>query len=192
MPLPQKNLSYFKNLSFPGAPDFGTKLAEWMEQTGQAFNNIEQQNNSNATGEPQTPPAVNSLNVSAANGHFQIAINHEGAEFYRGVNYFVEHSATPNFTDPHIVDMGTSRNANLFLGNTTRYFRAYAAYPGSGPGPLVYHGGGAQPRPVSGGGTVPGAPFTASQGSGTGTAGQGHSGFGPIPYRTKTGAPPVR
>jgi hypothetical protein len=192
MPLPQKNLAYFKALKLPDNPEFGAKLGEWMEEMGQAFNNIEGQNNSNATGQPQTPPAINSLNVTASNGHFQIAINHEGAQFYRGIRYFVEHSDNAQFTNSHTEDLGTTRNANLFLGNATRFFRAFAAYPSSPPGPLAYHGSAGQPLAVTGGGTVPAPNFAASQGSGTGTPGQGHSGPGPTPYRTSTGAPPSR
>lgn len=186
-----KNIAFFKALKFPQAPELGTKLGETLESLQQSLGNVEQQTNSNASGPPQAPPAINMLNVTASNGHFQVAINHEGAEFYRGISYFVEHASNPQFTNPHIVDMGTSRNANLFLGNAIRYFRAYAAYPGSAPGPLAYHGGN-QPQAVAGGGTVPGPSFAASQGSGTGAQGQGHSGFGRTPYRTSTGAPPTR
>lgn len=191
MPLPLKNLAYFKNLS-EWSPEAGQKLAEMIQEIAQGVNNQEQQNNSNATGAPQPPPAINSLHVSASNGHFQVAINHEGAEFYRGVRYFVEHSSSPQFTEPHIVDLGTTRNASMFLGNTTRYFRAYASYGSSPPGPIAYHGGPAQPRPVTGGGIIPGPAFVGSQGSGTGTAGVGHSGPGPVAFRSITGAPPVR
>lgn len=192
MPLDLRNLDYIKAITFEQAPQFGQKLAELIQQIAQGVNNIEQQTNSNATGQPQTPPAINSLNVTASNGHFQIAINHEGAQFYRGVQYFVEHSDSPAFTDPHTIPLGTSRNANVFLGNATRFFRAFAAYPSSPPGPIVYNGGAAQPQAVVGGGSVPGPAFAASQGSGTGTAAQGHSGPGPIPFRTSTGKPPVR
>ena len=192
MPLNLKNIDYIRDLSFPQAPDFGLKLGELLTQIQQGVNNIEQQTNSSALGAPQAPPALNSLKVSASNGHFQIEINHDGAQFYRGVQYFVEHDSSAQFTNPHVIDMGASRNASVFLGNTKRYFRAYAAYPGSGPGPIAYHAKNGQPQVVSGGGSVPGAVFGDSQGSGTGTAGQGHSGPGPVPYRTTTGKPPVR
>ncbi len=192
MPLNLKNLDYVRALSFKEAPDFGLKLAELITSISSGVNNIEQQTNANATGAPQPPPAINSLNVTGNNGHFQVAIHHDGAEFYRGIQYYVEHSDSPAFINSHTEELGTTRNANLFLGNTTRYFRAYAAYDSSHPGPAVYHGGAAQPRPVSGGGAIPGPSFLPSQGSGTGTAGQGMSGPGPIPFRTRTGGPPVR
>lgn len=192
MPLNLKNLEYIKALSFKEAPDFGLKLGELLISMAQGVNNIEQQTNSSATDAPQAPPAINALTVKASSGHFDIQINHEGAQFYRGVQYFLEHDSSPQFSAPHIVDLGTSRNASMFLGDTTRYFRAYAAYPGSKPGPIIYHGTQGQPQAVRGGGNVPGAHFGDSQGSGTGTAGQGHSGPGPVPYRTSTGRPPTR
>jgi hypothetical protein len=192
MPLNVKNLAWLKGLVVPGIQDFGVKMGELVQSVVQGTNNIEQQTNSNATGDPPPPPPINSLNVTAANGHFQLSIDHSGAQIYRGVNYFAEHSATAGFSDPHIIDMGTSRNYNLFLGNATRYFRAYAAYPGSGPNQMVYHGSQVAPLAVTGGGSIPGPTFAASQGSGTGAAGQPHSGFGPVPYRTSTGAPPIR
>ncbi len=192
MPLFLKNIDYLRSLVFKEAPYLGAKLAETLTDISKSVNNVEQQTNANTNGAPQPPPAINALMVSASNGHFQVAINHEGAQFYRGVEYFVEHASNPNFTDSHIVHMGTSRNANLFLGNATRYFKAYAAYPGSHSGPAVFHGGSKQPQPVTGGGAIPAPTFAASQGSGTGTPGQTHSGFGPTPYRTTTGAPPIR
>ena len=192
MPLNLKNLDFIKGIRLPDAPDFGIKLAEMITEMAQGVNNIEQQTNTNATGDPTPPPPLNSLDVRAANGMASIGLNHEGADFYRGANYFVEHSATPDFQNPQIVDLGTSRNVDVFVGNGQRYFRAYPSYPGSPPGPLTYFGDGARPIPIIGGGNAPPPPFARSQGSGTGTAGQGHSGFGPTPYRTSNGKPPVR
>ncbi len=192
MPLDLKNLAYLRAIRLPDAPDFGMKLFELITSMATGVNNIEQQTNSNATGQPQPPPAVSALHVTAENGHFQIAINHEGAEFFRSPKYFVEHSETPDFKNPHIMDLGATRNITKFFGNTTLYFRAYAAYSASHPGPTVYHGDAGQPRPVTGGGIIPGPQFSQSQGSGTGTPGQGMTGPGMTPYRTKTGAPPTR
>ncbi len=192
MPLPPlKNLSWLKSLSLPDSPDFGTKLSEMIVEMQQGIGNIAQQTNSNPTGDPLPPPPVNGLNVTANNGHFQVAINHEGAEFYRGIKYYVDHSDNPQFTNAHTVELGAARNANLFLGNSSRYFRAYAAYTPSQPGPVAYHGG-AQPTPVLGGGAIPGPRFQLSEGSGTGTRGVSHSGPGPVPFRTRTGGPPTR
>ncbi len=191
MPLNLRNLDYIKNLSFKEAPDFGTKLGELLQGLQQGVGNIESQTNSNATGPPSHPPAVNALNVQGQNGHFSIAI-HDTTPVYRGVQYFVDHASNPQFTDAHTIDMGTSRNHNVFLGNVGRYFRAYSAYPGSPPGPHVYHGSQATPKMVLGGGTVGGPAFTTSQSSGTGMAGQTGQGPGTVPFRAVNGGPPVR
>src|SRR6185369_9493 len=43
-----------------------------------------------------------------------------------------------------------------------------------------------------GGGAIGGPDFLPSEGSGTGTPGQGISGPGPVPFRSDTGEPPIR
>lgn len=192
MPLSIRNLAYIRSLATKEMPDIGQKLAEALQSIADAHNNVEQQTNGNGSGNPQAPPQIHALSVTAQNGHFQVAITDHNQNLYRGVQYFVEHADNPNFTNPHIVHMGTSRNMNLFLGNTSRYWRAYSSYPWSGPSSPVYHGGAGSPAIVSGGGSVGGPGFATSQGSGTGAAGVGISGPGPIPYRTTTGKPPVR
>lgn len=193
MPISVKNSSFLRSL-----PNFGQKLVESLQGIVDGHNTVEQQGNFNSTGDPQPPPNIQGINVQAANGHFQVSINHQGP-IYRGVRYYVEHASNPNFTDPHIVPMHDSRNANVYLGNVTRYWRGYAAYPQSGPGSPAYHGG-SQPIAVTGGGTA-GPAFLKSQGSGTGLPGEGLSGPGPVPFRTlsptpnsntNSGVPPIR
>lgn len=167
------------------------KLYEALTDIIQQHSNTAGQTNSNPTGPPQPPPAIGGVKVSAANGHFQIAIE-DPNPIYRDVHYYVEHADNPHFTDPHIIHLGHTRNHSIFLGNTTRYWRAYSSYASSSPGAPAYHGGATAPAPVNGGGPVGGPSFLASQGSGTGTAGQGLSGPGPIPFRSATGVPPIR
>lgn len=193
MPLTISNLEWLRKLRPENADDLqqlGPKLFQALQSIQTAHNNVEMQTNANSTATPTAPPNIDSLHVSAQNGHFQVAIT-DNNEIYRGAGYFVEHADNPNFTNSHIVPIGPSRNTNIFLGNTTRYFRAYSAYGTSGPSKPVYHGG-ATPVAVSGGGTVGGPSFQPSQGSGTGAAGQGLVGNGPVQFRSATGAPPVR
>lgn len=181
-----------KNLSFiRSSGDFGTKLAEALESIAQQASNGQQQANVNPTGQPQPPPAVDSLQVTGQNGHFNISIAHN-QKFFRGVNYFVEHADNPHFTNSHVIDMGASRNHNIFLGNVTRYWRAYSSYGSSPPSKPTYMGAAAQPQAVEGGGSVGGPAFTVAQGSGTGAAGVGLQGQGVEPYRPAAGGPPVR
>lgn len=191
MPLEIKNLAWLKALAPKEYPELGQKLAEALQSIQGATNNLEQQTNTNVGGAPQPPPGIRSLTVAANNGHFQVSINHGNAQFYRTPHYYLVHADNPHFTNPHIVDMGASRNMNLFLGNATRYFGAYTAYEPSQPSAMVYHGG-VRPEAVTGGGSVPGPSFATSQGSGTGAAGVAHSGPGPVPYRTVSGVPPIR
>jgi len=193
MPLSlDKNIDYIRQAN-EWTPDLGAKLAELLTAHSTGITNMAMQTNSNPEGPPPSPPQINSLKVSASNGQFSAEIDHSGAQIYRGVNYFLVHADNPNFTNPHIVDMGTSRNwASGNWGNAQRYFAAYASYPGSGPTPMVYHGTSAEPQLVSGGSPLPAPNFGNSQGSGTGDAGVGHSGFGPVPFRSPNGKPPAR
>ena len=185
-----KNIAFIRSATeFSG--DLGVKIAEALESIALQASNGQQQTNANPTGTPQPPPAPDNLHVMGQNGHFSIAIAHD-APFYRGINYSVEHADNPQFTNPHAIDMGASRNHNVFLGNVTRYWRAVAAYGNSGPSSPVYMGGFAQPTPVQGGGDIGGPAFTASQGSGTGRPGVGLQGPGKEPYRPVKGAPPIR
>lgn len=191
MPVNVPNIDYLQSLESKEFPDLGPKLAEALRGIAAQVTTIEQQTNSNANGQPQSPPSINSVNVTGKNGHFNIAIT-DNNQVYRDVHYWAEHADNPNFVNPIVIHMGMSRNHNEFLGNVTRYWRAYSSYGASPPSSPVYHGTSAQPRPVRGGGSVGGPSFQASQGSGTGTPGQGISGPGPIPFRSSTGVPPTR
>ena len=189
MPLSLKNLDYIRQADH-WTPDLGAKLAELLQSFGTGVNNLEAQTNGNVQGPPQPPQKIDDLKVTAQNGHFSVAIT-DNSKLYRGIRYYLEHSDSPHFTNPITVEMGTTRNANLFLGNVNRYFRAYSAYGPSAPNDPVYHGG-TQPQMVSGGGIVGGPPVVDSQGSGTGPAGAGLEGPGKIPWRSGNGAPPTR
>lgn len=186
-----KNLAYLRTLKSSDFPDLGSKLAEALQSIASQATNVEQQVNGNPSGQPQAPPAINGVKVTGQNGHFNVAIQDPNT-IYRGVQYFVEHADNPQFTNSHIVHMGDSRNANLFLGNTTRYFRAYSSYSSSPPSAAAYHGSAAAPLAVKGGGTVGPPAFQPSESSGTGTPGQALTGPGPVPFRSPNGKPPVR
>lgn len=195
MPLTVSNLDWLRKLSpqsFEDLHQLGPKLFQALQSIQTAHNNVELQTNTNSTAEPTSPPQIDNLHVTSSNGHFQVAIT-DNSEIYRGINYFVEHADNPNFTNAvQTQASGTAkRNHNEYLGNTTRYFRAYSAY-GTGPASKAVYHGGAQPVAVIGGGSVGGPSFLASQGSGTGAAGQGLVGNGPVQFRSSTGVPPVR
>lgn len=185
-PMSIRNLDWVRSL-----PQIGAKFYEMFKDVSDQLTTVEQQTNSNRTAPPNAPPSIGGLKVTGQNGHFNIAIT-DASPVYRGVNYFVEHADNPHFTNPHVIDLGASRNHNIFLGNVTRYFRAYSSYAGSPIGSPAYFGSGAQPTPVVGGGENSGPNFTASQGSGTGAAGAGLQGPGVAPFRSTNGKPPSR
>jgi len=168
-----------RNLDYIHSQD--PKLYETLSDIIQAHENTSLQANLNGSGWPAPPPQIHGLQVAAANGHFQVSITDHNPLF-RDVHYYVEHADNPNFTDAHVVHMGHSRNYSMFLGNTTRYFRAYSSYATSPPGDPVYHGG-TKPAAVSGGGAIQGPKFLKSQSSGTGTPGQGLTGPGIVAFR---------
>lgn len=171
--------------------ELGSRLYEALSDVQTQQNNIAQQTNSNITGPPAPPPAIDGVTVTGQNGFFHIQIQHY-SNFFRGIQYHVEYADNPAFRNPYPLALGPSRSHTQFLGNGSYYFRAFAAYGSSPAGPAAYHGGVHGPQPVSGGGSVGKPALLPSQGSGTDQPGQGLAGPGSIPFRTNTGAPPVR
>src|SRR5579864_5241055 len=124
------------------------------------------------------PPApIGSVNVTAADGIFDLAITDNSA-VNRGIFYFAESDVTPAFSRPIVHFLGSSRNLRVMLGNQTLYWRAYSQYLGSDPSAPVNFGTPA--TAVSGGGTATGPQLQASSGSGTAPGTAGGSGFGEL------------
>lgn len=190
MPLDIKNLDWLGKVTVEGHPEFGAKLRQALLSIQTAHNNVELQTNTNSSSEPTPPPAINGLKVTGQNGHFSFEVA-DNNQVYRGINYIVEHADNPNFTNAEQIHLGPARNGSKFLGNVTRYFRAYSSYGTSPASPPIYHGGN-QPIAVTGGGSVGGPPSTTNQGAGTGAAGVALVGFGPVQFRSATGVPPPR
>lgn len=186
----QKNLAALRSVSVPGMPDFGQKLYETLKAMNTAQDNVTSQTNGSTSAQPASPPPLTSMAVSAQDGLFHVSLQHE-ANFYRGVNYHVEYSTSPNFTNPFPIHMGPNREMRVMLGNQTLHFRAATSYGISQPSTWIYHGG-STPIAVTGGG-VSGPPLPAqSQGSGTGSPGEGLQGPGVLAFKSASGAPPVR
>jgi hypothetical protein len=170
------NLAFIRNI-----PLIGDRLYEAFNQIQIQSQATEAQTNTNPTAEPAAPPPINAVQVTTGpGGEFQIAIS-DSNQISRGINYFAEHADNPWFQNPHVIDMGQSRNHSTYLGAQSLYWRAYSSYSGSPPSAPAYHGSAAVPLPVTGG--VPGT-RAPSQGSGTGAPGQGLQGPGPVQSRT--------
>lgn len=195
MPLSLEDINWLRSYDGTNHAEFSRRLATILTNVVNGANTMEQQTNSNMNGSPIAPPKVDALSVKGQNGHYSLSIHDSNKNIFRGVNYYVEHSEDPSFSNPQKIHIGDPRDHTVFLGSGTRYFRAYSAYASSPSSPPTYHGTEAQPIGVDAGGSI-GPPATLPvQGSGTGPSGPdgGGSGPGPIPFRSPVpGKPPVR
>lgn len=182
------NLEFLKSVrSGEPIPDgFGARLFEALRAIGAQSANTEQQSNTNPQGQPLPPPSPNGINVAAKDGHHTVTISDQNPGVKRGVNYWLERDTSPNFSNPHIIDLGQSRNHSEFLGNGTYYWRGYSSYGSSPASKPVYHGSEVQPQAVNAGGPIGAPAVLESQGSGTGAPREGLVGPGPVPVRTET------
>jgi hypothetical protein len=183
-----RNLDYIRAAK-EWTPELGGRVYEALQDFNTAISNHLSQTNSNATGEPEPPPAPMGIQVATRDGYMSVALNDQGP-LYRGVKYWVHHASTPNFTDAvHTQASGTEiRNHTEFIGNQTRYVRAYKSYAASGPTTPVVHGG-VTPIAVQGGGSIAGPIFLAPQGTGTSSAGGAVSGPGITAFRNAAARP---
>lgn len=176
--------------NYPNRPvikQFNAKLAEALDSIQSQINSMAQQTTASAQGSTDAPPQISQVTVSAANGIFSIAITDNNPVF-RGINYFVHYSESVSFANPHVLDLGSSRNWRGMLGSLTLYFRATSSYPTSESSPFTYCGTASAPTPVSGGGVLAGPTLGSSKGAGSDsgdglTTGTGSGGFGKATFR---------
>jgi hypothetical protein len=162
-----------------------------------AVNNLASHLGATAVGKFTPPPPVDSIQVQGVQNvstntitcsnellHWVITHNQPVS---KNIRYFTEVDTSPNFTQPHVVDHGTSRTGFLTLptylndGVTkqTYYMRSYAQYPGSDPVKPTVFGGLAGATQIQMSGTT-GTTLLSSTGSGTAssTGTQGGRGLG--------------
>lgn len=165
-------------------PTWGQRIFEAFNDVQKQIGNVARQTNSSTSAvQNAPPPQVNNLHVDGGAGIYHAYITDHNQNLYRGVEYHLEYSETPDFQDFHTVSIGPSRDHRVNLGLPGPiYWRGYSQYGGaSNPSAPVYHGG---PQPVgvfAVGGTAPA--LRSGQGSGTNPPSQGAAGFGQIPWR---------
>ena len=162
-----------------------------------------------AVGKVSPPPPIDSINVKGvqvgntitAPGellHFTLTHN---APIQKNIRYFSEWDTNPNFTQPHVIDHGTSRSHTMTLptfqddGETlnTYYLRSYSQMPGGNTSKITVLGGLSNATQivmsgVSGAGATSMTPLP-STGSGTAAPNgqQGGRGLGTILNRPPQG-----
>lgn len=134
---------------------------------------------------PPPPPTAVTVKTSGEMVHLSIADN---GPVRRGIRYFSEVSTSPDYSNPLVIDHGTSRTSHPFTLPTMNddgeahsfYMRSYSQMPGSPPSAPVELG-----APVTLGGATK---MTLLQSTGSGTASangsQGGYGLGRFPQRT--------
>jgi hypothetical protein len=153
------------------------RWSEAMDYIVQSYQNVASKLGVSTTAQTTPPPTISSLTVSkTSNGTLQAVIQDNNPISW-GIKYFLEHSTTPNFAQPHVIDVGQSRQWNgPDISKDFPYWRAYSMYPGqTEASQVVYHNG-----------PILTAPVQSSTGSGTssGNGRQGGTGFGLVQNRT--------
>lgn len=164
-----RNLGFLQSLK----DQWGAKLSESLQDVGNGVNNLAYRLGSSPSGSSITPTAPGGLRVQHLGGGLvDFAITDNSPQTTSAIHYFVEHSYTQNFTDSRVCHASPSRNGTVLLPNGTYYFKTYAQNQYGGPPSQAI-----TTMPVKVTGSASGALF-ASQGSGSGTAGQSGAGFG--------------
>jgi hypothetical protein len=155
-----------------------------------SINNVGKQLGVSPVGAQAAPNAPSGISVKVAGEYMHVAIN-DNNEIQKGIQYFTEVSTSPSFSQPIVIDHGSSRTSHPFPlptlddnGNPVNYYvRSYAQYHGSHPSEAVVHGG-KQPIAVTMGGTTQ-MTLLPSTGSGTasGNGQSGGSGLGKVLLR---------
>lgn len=171
-------------------PQIGNQLAQALQGFADQVNQAHAQSAVSGASPLQSPPKLDSFNVTQDTvGNAYFGLQHNG-NIQKGVSYFVEHADNPGFVGAHTVHLGASRNGvPLYIGNSTRYFRAYSMYQGNDQPSEITNFGGQTPTAVTGSGSAP-ATFQQSFGAGTAPTdgSQPGKGFGPVLYRAPLGA----
>src|SRR5579863_1370235 len=153
---------------------------EALTQLVYAVNAVGRATGVDPSGSIAAPSPIGSLNVTAADGIFDLAIT-DNSTLNRGIFYFAESDTTPAFSQPYVHFLGSSRNLRVALGNQTLYWRAYSQYLGSETSEPVTFG--SPPTAVTGGGTAAGPALQPSSGSGSGSGQVAQSSNGPVVLR---------
>jgi len=91
---------------------------EALTQLVNAVNAVGRGTGVDPSGSIAAPLPIGSLNVTAADGIFDLAIT-DNSTLNRGIFYFAESDTTPAFHQPYVHFLGSSRNLRLALGNQT-------------------------------------------------------------------------
>jgi len=161
-------------------------LYQIVKSHQEAINNLGSQTNAQPVGSTQAPPQISRITATPKGGGVHQVTIFDNNPVQRGIRYFAEYSADPNFSTFSVVAMSTSRQIDVPAGTGDLFWRAYSQYPTSPPSLPVYHGGTIPVAVNSTGATASAAAGIPGTGSGTdqNLQPQGGSGFGINPDRS--------
>lgn len=176
-----------------------TYLGKILRKVISAINTTAQNASVSSIGLFPTPPKVDSIQVqgnfdsttntvTTPSEHLHWVLTHN-QQVHKGIRYFSEIDTDPNFTQPHVIDHGTSRSGFLHLptfdNSSTQiqayYLRSYAQYHGSDPSEATVLGGLSNATKIVMNG-ISACTLLPSKGSGTAatTGQQGGKGLGTV------------
>jgi len=174
-------------------------LGQLLQRMIDGTNSLAKNTGSAVVGKVPPPPRIDKINVQGTLSGSTVTcpsevlhwtLNHNQA-ISKNIRYFSEVDVTPSFTNPHIIDHGTSRTGIMTLPTyssatnktnnvpTSYYLRSYSQYSGSDASEATVHGGLGSPLKIQMTGSSVTA-LLASTGSGTAspTGQQGGQGLG--------------
>src|SRR5271170_476366 len=165
--------------------------AAFQQRIIDAINNVAKGAGVSTFGELTPPQPVNAITVKSSGEQIHATLTH-AAQLTRSINYFIEADTSPSFTQPHVMDIGSSRSHIFNLptlsdsgGLQKWYLRTYAQYPGSKPSPPTVLGGLENPTPIILQGTTK-MTILPPTGSGTGSSTGQQGGVGRGKQRIST------
>lgn len=174
------HLTYIRQI-----PIIGKYIYEALQGVQEGVSTMAVQGNLDPNKDPAPPPNIQAVTATGQNGFLHVSIQDQSEGLTRGTEYVVEHADNKSFINAQQRFIGASRGFTEFIGNDTRFIRAYSTTDASGNSAHVYHGSASSPTPVSGGGTVGPPAYLPSQGAGTGSPGQAGLGQGPVQTRSR-------
>jgi hypothetical protein len=171
------------------------QLGQLLQRHEKAINKAAASAGVAPVGEVSAPLPPNGVTVKASGEMVHIAVNDQNA-LSRVIQYHTEYANDSAFTQPWVIDHGSSRNHTITLptknddGSVTHnwFFRSYSQYAGSKPSAYTVYGGAASPTAIVLTGSTQ-LTLPSSNGSGTASpnGSQGGQGLGVFSARAAQG-----
>jgi hypothetical protein len=168
------NLNYLQNTNIKaGKGDFeGYKVAEALNDVGNAVGNVAIQTASDPTGAPNVPPNIGGFNAQHIGGGMLNFSFTDQSKVPRAVEYIAELADNPGFSSSEYVHFAAHKNGSVPVPNGIWWLKGYSQLKFGGPpskpvvtGPIRVTGSIYTQR-LAGQGAAAAPPGTSGQGAG--------------------------